>query len=134
MAEEVIIRSKEKNYRGISLDDLKSMTLKEVAEHFPARSRRSILRHPEFIEKFIKNCEEKLSKNKRIRTHLRDIIIVPRMVGWRVGVHNGRAFEDFEITAEMLGHRLGEFSMTRKRVAHSGAGVGATRGSKAAKK
>ncbi len=134
MAEEVMIRSKEKKYKGKPLDYYKSLDVREFAQHIPARSRRSILRNSDFVEKFVKICEAKLARNKRIRTHKRDIIIVPKMVGMTIGIHNGKGFQDVEITQEMLGHRLGEFSLTRARVAHSSAGIGATKGSKAKKK
>ena len=134
MTEEVIVRVKEKKYRGQSLEHLKSLGTREVSKYLPARSRRSILRHGEVIDKFIKVCEEKIEKKKRIRTHLRDIVIVPKMVGMRIGIHNGRAFNDVEITIEMIGHRLGEFAMTRVRAVHTSAGVGATKGSRTKKK
>lgn len=132
--EEVKIRSKEKKFRGISIEELKKLSIKESAEYVKARSRRTLLRHPEFTEKFLKICEEKLSKNKRIKTHLRDIVIVPKMVGMTIGIHNGKEFQDVRIEIEMIGHRLGEFALTRKRVAHSGAGHGATKGSRVKKK
>ena len=74
MAEEVIVRVKEKKYRGQTLEHLKSLGTREVSKYLPARSRRSILRHGEVIDKFIKVCEEKIGKKKRIRTHLRDIV------------------------------------------------------------
>ncbi len=134
MSDEVVVKSKEKKYRGKTLEELKAMDTKEAAKYLTARSRRSLLRHPEFSDKFIKMCEEKNSRNKKIRTHLRDVVVVPKMVGMTIGVHDGKSFQNILITIEMLGHRLGEFAQTRKRVAHSGAGIGATKGSKAIKK
>ena len=74
--------------------------------------------------------KNKISKNKNIKTHLRDMIIVPDMVGMKVQVYNGNSYVAFEIVTEMLGHKLGEFSPTRKRIQHGSAGVGATKGSK----
>ena len=100
----------------------------------PARSRRSLLRHPEVVERFLKSAEEKISRKKKIRTHLRDLVVVPRMVGMNIQIYNGKSFEQMQIEIEMIGHRLGEFSLTRQKVNHSAAGIGATRGSKAAKK
>ncbi len=132
--EEVLVRSKEKKYRGKELDYLKTLTLKEFAEYLPARDRRSVLRHPEIIERFVKLCEEKVPKRKKIRTHLRDLVIVPKLVGMTIGIHNGKSFGDVIITMEMLGHRLGEFALTREKVTHSSAGIGATKSSRAAKK
>ena len=52
------------------------------------------------------------------------------MVGKKVAIHNGKEFKEVEIRAEMIGHFLGEFALTRKIVKHSGPGVGATRSSK----
>ena len=132
--EVVVIKSKEKRYRGQTLESLKSLDVRELTKFLPARSRRSILRNFDVIEKFVKSCERKIERKKRIRTHLRDLVIVPKLVGMNIGVHNGRNFQDVNITMEMIGHRLGEFTLTRTRVKHSSAGVGATKGSKTIKK
>ncbi|MEK6846764.1 MAG: ribosomal protein S19 family protein [Nanoarchaeota archaeon] len=134
MVKEVIIKSKEKKYCGFGLDELKTMPLATFAKYIPSRSRRSVLRHPEVIDKFVKSCEDEITRKKKIRTHFRDLVIVPKMVGMIIGIYNGKSFEDVLINFEMLGHRLGEFTMTRQRVTHSEAGIGATRGSRAAKK
>lgn len=125
---------REKKFYGLTLEQLKELSLKDVTNYMPARSRRSIMRHPEMVEKFVKSAEEKLSRKKKIRTHLRDLIIVPKMVGMNIQIYNGKTFEDVAIDIEMIGHRLGEFALTRQKVNHSAAGIGATRGSKAAKK
>ena len=132
--EEIKLRSKEKKYKGINLEELKQLSIKESALYLTARSRRSVLRHPEFIERFVKTCEERISRNKKIKTHQRDLVIIPKMVGMRIGIHDGKSFQEVEIDTDMIGHRLGEFALTRKRVAHSAAGIGATKGSRAAKK
>lgn len=131
---EVEIRSKEAFYRGISVDELKKLDVRESAKYLPSRERRSVLRHFEIIERFIKECEWKEAHKKKIRTHLRDIVIVPKLVGKTIEIHTGKLFQEVPITAEMIGHRLGEFAHTRKRVAHSAAGIGATKGSRALKK
>jgi len=132
--EEVAVRSKEVFYRGINLDELKKLDVREVAKYLPSRSRRSVLRHFDLIEKFVLRCEEKVAKKKKIKTHLRDMIIVPRLVGMQIGIHNGKTFTDMTVTHDMIGHRLGEFSLTRSKVQHGEAGIGATKGSKALKK
>ena len=132
--EKVIVRTKEKKYRGQTLEYLKGLDTREVSKFLPARSRRTVLRNFDVTDKFIKVCEGKIEKKKRIRTHLRDIVIVPRMVGMRIGIHTGRSFQDVEISIEMIGHRLGEFAMTRTKVTHTSAGLGATKGSRAKKK
>ena len=100
----------------------------------PARQRRSLLRglqprHKKLLEKARKVKESGKEKEVVIRTHCRDMIILPEMVGLKFGVHNGKDFVVVEIKPEMIGHRLGEFSLTRKRVIHGTPGVGATRSS-----
>lgn len=128
------MKKKEMTYRGKELDELKTLDVRESAKYLPSRSRRSVLRNFDSIEKFIKRCEKKLARNKKIKTHLRDIVIVPQLVGMTIGVHTGKAFQEVLITVEMIGHRLGEFAMTRGRVNHGSAGLGATKSSKAQKK
>jgi small subunit ribosomal protein S19 len=134
MADEVILKSKEKKYRGLALEELKALDVRGVAKYLPSRSRRTVLRNFDVIEKFVKSCERKMAKNKKIKTHLRDIVVVPRMVGMSINVHNGKAFQEVPVSVEMIGHRLGEFAMTRTRVTHSSAGLGATKSSRAKKK
>ena len=120
---------KEFIYKGKSVEELKSMDLREFAKFVTARKRRNLLRQIEKIEKFLKKNEKKLSKNKPIRTHERELIIVPRMIGWQIDIYNGKEFIPIKITEEMLSHRLGEFALTRKKVEHSAPGIGATRSS-----
>jgi small subunit ribosomal protein S19 len=129
MAEEIIVKSKELFYRGKSLDSLKTLDVREVAKYLPSRSRRSILRNFQVIENFIKRCEAKIAKKKKIRTHLRDVVIVPKLVGMIIGVYNGRTFNDVNISHNMIGHRLGEFALTRQKVQHGAPGIGATKSS-----
>lgn len=125
---------KEFRYRGKSIEELRKISDKEFIELLPARQRRSIKRG-------LTNAQQKLMKKvdktlegtykKRIKTHCRDLIILPKMNGMKVSIHNGRVFEDLNIIPEMIGHFLGEFVLTRKKVTHSAAGVGATKSSKA---
>jgi small subunit ribosomal protein S19 len=58
------------------------------------------------------------------------MIIFPEMVGLKIGVYNGQKFEIVEVRPEMIGHYLGEFSLTRRTVSHGSPGIGATRSSK----
>ena len=118
---------KEFSYRGKTLEELKAMQLSELAELFPARQRRSLNRGltPE-QKKFLSNIEK---GKKKIRTHCRDMIILPQMVGILIMVYNGKEFLPVSITDEMIGHYLGEFSPTRRETKHSAPGVGATRSS-----
>lgn len=134
MAEEVIIRSKEQMYRGKPLEELKKLDVREVAKYLPSRSRRSVLRHFDIIEKFVKRCETSILQKKKIKTHLRDMIIVPNLVGMSIYVYNGKTFNEVKITHQMIGHRLGEFALTRGRVNHGTPGIGATKSSSAEKK
>ena len=123
--------AKEFLFRGKKIEELKQIDIREFAKYLNSRNKRSLLRQYDKIGIFIKRCEKKKSKGKKIRVHDRSIIIVPALVGLKIFVHNGKDFVPLDITEEMIGHRLGEFVPTRKRIAHSAPGVGATRGSAA---
>ncbi|HEU98067.1 MAG: 30S ribosomal protein S19 [Fervidicoccaceae archaeon] len=118
-------------YRGYSIDKLLDIPMDDLVKLFPARERRSILRGftPEQI-KFLQKIRRsrKISK-KVIRTHLRNMIILPEMLGLTIAVYNGKEFIPVKITPEMLGKRLGEFSPTTKSVKHGEPGLKATRSS-----
>ena len=129
-----IIRTREILFRGKTLEFLKGLDVRESAKYLPARSRRSVLRNFDVVENFIKLCGEKMTKSKKIRTHLRDIVIVPKLVGMTIAVYNGQTFQEVLISTQMIGHRLGEFSPTRGKVNHGSAGLGATKSSRAMKK
>ena len=120
---------KEFTYRGKTLNELKNMSLEELMILLPARERRKIRKgFTEQEKKFL----NKISKGKmRIKTQCRDMIILPGMVGLTIGIHNGKQFVDTLIVPEMIGHRLGELSMTRKRVMHHAPGIGSTKSSAA---
>ncbi len=126
-------RKKEFRYRGYTLDELLNMSLEEFAKLLPSRQRRSLKRgglSPEQKKLLRKIRLAKKGKyNKPIRTHSRDMVILPEMVGMTIHVHNGKEFVPVEIKEEMIGHYLGEFAMTRKVVQHGSPGVGATRSS-----
>jgi len=132
--QEVMTRSKELFYRGKNLDELKTLDVREIAKFLPSRSRRSVLRNFQMHENFVKRCEATLKAKKRIRTHLRDIVVVPRLVGMRIGIYNGKVFNDIEVTHKMIGHRLGEFSLSRGKVTHGKPGLGSTKSSSGDKK
>ena len=121
-------------FRGHTLDELQAMELEEVAELLPARQRRSIERGlTEEKQKLLgkaREAEEEETANNPIRTHLRDMPVLPEMVGITFAVHNGQEFERVNVEPEMLGHYLGEFQLTRSSVEHGQAGIGATRSSK----
>jgi len=120
---------KAKTFRGKLIEDLKALDVREFAKLLTSRERRTVLRSFQMIEKFIEKSKKDVAKNKMPKTHLREIPIVPAMVGWSVGVHNGKEYTQVKITEDMLGHRLGEFTLTRKPVKHGAAGIGATKSS-----
>ncbi len=116
-------------YRGKTLDELKNLSIKEFAALLPARQRRSLIRglKPE-QKKFLQKL--KIS-SKPVRTHLRNTIIIPEMVGKSITVYNGKEFIPVRMEVDMLGRYIGEFALTRKSVKHSAPGVGATKSSAA---
>jgi len=128
-----IVESSKKqiNFRGKSIEELKNLDVREFAKYLKSRQRRAVLRQFQDIENFVSRAKKKAEKNKSIRTHIRNLIIVPQMVGMKIQIYNGHEFVPIEVVGQMLGHRLGEFSMTRAKIKHSSAGVGATKGSKA---
>ena len=127
-------REGEFTYRGHTLEELQAMELDEVAELLPARTRRSIERglsveKRKLLEEAREKGEEETA-NAPIRTHLRDMPILPEFVGLTFEVYNGQSFERVRVEPEMIGHYLGEFQLTRTSVEHGQAGIGATRSSK----
>jgi len=105
-----------------------------INKYADSRSRRAYKRlsnNPDYktLLANIKKVKEK-NPNKIIKTHVREAVIVPEWIGLKFGVHNGKEFVTIHITSQYVGKRLGDYSHTTKRVAHSGPGVGATRGSK----
>ncbi|MGB1355500.1 MAG: 30S ribosomal protein S19 [Poseidonia sp.] len=127
---------KEFTYRGFNMEQLNAMPLWPEGEEddfivglLPSRVRRSLGRglsveNEHFIERVAR------SSTNTIRTHRRDVPILPQFVGRRIAIHNGQHFVEIDIKPEMIGHYLGEFAVTRRGVTHSGPGVGATRSSK----
>jgi small subunit ribosomal protein S19 len=126
--EEII--KKQFTYRGNKIEDLMKLETREFAKLVKSKNRRSILRNFQEIENFVNRSKIKLSRNKSIRTHKRDLIIIPAMIDMKISVYNGQKFIPILIIPEMLGHRLGEFALTRAKINHGKAGVGATKGTK----
>jgi small subunit ribosomal protein S19 len=121
-------RREEFTYRGFKIDELKAMGLAELLPIMPARTRRKVARG-------LSRGEETLLKkirdgDQKIRTHLREMIVMPEMVGRTIEIHNGKEFVRVEFQPESVFHYLGEFALTRKKVTHGSAGIGATRSSK----
>ena len=120
---------KEFNYRGKTLEELKMLSLNELASLLPARQRRSLKRGLTEQQKILL---KKIKKNEsNIETQCRDMIILPEMIGKTIKVHSGKEFVPVIIIEVMIGHCLGEFVLTRRRVEHSAPGIGATRSSAA---
>jgi small subunit ribosomal protein S19 len=123
------IGKKEFKYRGKTIEELKTLDIREFAKLLTSNYERTVMRQSDELQKFVNRANKKLAKQKTIKTHARHLVIVPKMVGMKIGVYNGKTFFQVEIGNEMLGHRLGEFSVTRTKVKHGSAGVGATRSS-----
>jgi len=119
--------AKEFTLRGKTFEEIKSMSLQDFSALIPSRERRKIRKgFTEQEKKFL----ELLTKGKgKLRTHCRELIILPEMVGKTIHVYNGKEFTQILVDKEMLGHRLGEFSLTRRKVMHSAPGIGSTRSS-----
>lgn len=120
-------RKGEFTYHGRTVSELQELSLEEFVELLPSRERRSIKRG--FTEGQKKILHE-FKEGKNVRTHHRDMIILPEMIGQTIEIHNGKQFVSVELQPEMVGHRFGEFAPTRSKVSHGSAGVGATRSSK----
>jgi len=126
---------KEFMYRGLTLNQLQNMSMDEFISLLPARQRRSLHRglQPEqriLLEK-VRKAKEGLRKggSPAVKTHVRDMIILPEMVGIAIQVHNGKEFVQVEIKPDMIGHYLGEFAITNRPVRHGTPGIGASRSS-----
>ncbi|AET63857.1 30S ribosomal protein S19 [Methanothrix harundinacea] len=120
-------RKEEFTYRGLKTEDLNKLSTEEFMELLPSRQRRRLKRG---LTKDHKRLLSRVKDREVVRTHLRDMIVLPEMVGKTIEIYNGKAFNRVEIMPEMVGHYLGEYSLTRARVTHGSAGVGATRSSK----
>lgn len=123
-------KKKEFTLRGRTLADLLGMPLEELGKLLPSRQRRTIRRGFNEDQKTLIDKVTGAEKGKVVRTHCRDVLILPAFVGKRVAVFSGKEFREVEMRPEMIGHYLGEFVLTRRFEKHSGPGVGATRSSK----
>ncbi len=127
---------REFRFRGLNVDQLKNLSIEALLPLLNARQRRSLDKR---VGKYMNDEKRKLreriksvregNSNETIRTHVRDMIILPDMVGITINIHNGKEFNPITIKPEMIGHYLGEYSITNKRVQHGAPGVGASRSS-----
>lgn len=116
-------------FKGKTMGELKEMKLDDFMAMLPSRLRRTYKRGwTEEQEKFLKQLRK--DDNKTVRTHCRDMVILPEMIGRQIAIYNGKEFTYLDVTVEMVGQYLGEFSLTRKNIKHSAAGIGATRSTK----
>lgn len=122
-------------YRGYTFEQLQSMSMDEFINLLPSRQRRSLHRgltseQRTLLEK-IRKAKEAIRKGSDmiVKTHVRDMTILPEMVGLTILVHNGKEFVSVEIKPEMIGHYLGEFAITNRPVKHGTPGIGASRSS-----
>ncbi len=123
---------KEFTYKGKTLQELRSLSIQDFAKLVPARQRRSLQRGLTDSQKALLVKVEKTVSDqykKQIKTHARDMVIIPKMVGLTIYVHSGKEFKEVPIAREMIGHYLGEFAITRQSIKHSAPGIGATRSS-----
>lgn len=121
-------RKEEFTYHGLRVDELKEMKLQELIPLMPSRIRRKVLRgFSPLEEKFLIDIR---THDSRIKTQQRDMIILPEMIGREIEIHTGKDYVKVEIQPEAVFHYLGEFALTRRRVSHGSAGIGATRSSK----
>jgi len=125
------------SYRGVDLDQLLDLTSEELRDLVHARARRrfnrGLKRKPMGLIKKLRKAKKEAKPNEKpdlVKTHLRDMIIVPEMIGSVIGIYSGKEFNQVEVKPEMVGHYLGEFSITYKPVKHGRPGIGATHSSR----
>ena len=119
-------------FRGKTIDELQALSLQDFAKLCTSRTRRALLKTG-IDKKLIKKLEaaKKSAKPKYTKTHRRDLVVVPAMVGYKLSVYKGKDWEQVDVSTRMLGHYLGEFALTRKKLQHGKAGIGATKSSTA---
>ncbi|KAH9924788.1 ribosomal protein S19-domain-containing protein, partial [Fomitopsis serialis] len=115
------------SYRGVELDKLLDLSNEEIV-HARARRRfqRGLKRKPMGLIKKLRKAKKEAPPNEKpavVKTHLRNMIIVPEMIGSVVGIYNGKVFNSVEIKPEMTGHYLAEFSCSYRPVKHGRPGV-----------
>jgi small subunit ribosomal protein S19 len=124
------IKKKIFSYRGLSLEELQKLSIEELIPLLPSRMRRTIKRGLTVKQDKLLKDIEKAKPGDMIKTHCRDMVILPNFVGHIIHIYNGKEFHRVDIQPDMMGHYLGEFALTRQKVKHTGPGVGATRSSK----
>merc|ERR1712242_176812 len=114
-------------YRGIEVEKL----LKLVTSRARRRFRRGLKQTPRGIIQRLRKAKKAVAGNVMkkpmiIKTPLRNMFILPEMVGAQIGVYNGKGYILVEVKPDMIGHYLGEYAITYKPVGHGRPGVGST--------
>jgi small subunit ribosomal protein S19 len=123
---------KEFRFRGKTLDELNAMSTESLLGLLSSRARRSLNRGVSDEKRKLLEDARAIKEGKKegeIKTHARDMVILPTMVGLKIGVHNGREFVSLEVKPEMIGRYLGEYVITNKKVVHGTPGIGSSRSS-----
>lgn len=120
---------REFKFRGMSVEELKKLSIEEFAKIADAKVRRTLKRGLTQQQKTLLTSVRK-NPEKFHKTHSRDMVILPELIGTKLGVFSGKEWVNVVVQPEMIGHRIGEFSIPIKRVKHSAPGIGASRGSK----
>jgi len=122
-------------YRGYPLSELVKLNMDELIELLPTRRRRTLKRGlPPRQKKLLMKLRAARKSGRKgkeviVRTHCRDMVVLPEMVDLTIAVHNGNKFNRVKIIPQMIGHVLGEFSSPMARVKHGNPGIGATKSS-----
>ena len=107
---------------------------KKIAFRGTLKDNKQLIKLIKFFEKKNRTKAKKEAppgeKPQAVNTHLRDMIILPEMIGSVVGVYNGKVFNAVEIKPDMVGFYLGEFSITYRPIRHGRPGIGATNSSR----
>jgi len=124
------VKKKEFKFHGYTVEDLQNLSIEELLPLLPSRMRRTLKRGLTSEQNKLLNDVKNAKEGDMIKTHCRDMLILPAFIGRNILVHSGKEFQRVNVQPQMVGHYLGEFALTRKKVKHTGPGVGATRSSK----
>jgi len=120
-------------YRGHSVDEIRQMSMDEFIKLLPSRQRRSLVKglttDQRILLEHIRQAKKQNGGKPPVKTHSRDMIIIPEMLGLTIHLHTGKEYSPVEIKPEMIGHFLGEFAITNQKVVHGTPGIGASRSS-----
>lgn len=123
------------SYRGHSVDELRSMSMDEFIKLLPSRQRRSLVKgltnEQRTLMEHVRRARKENGGGKPVpvKTHCRDMIVIPEMLGLTLQLHSGKEYVAVEVKPEMIGHYIGEFAITNQKVVHGTPGIGASRSS-----